>query len=196
MPNLLDDDPFAGGKVLESGNSMPEVLPPVQNTTGRTRDGEEGDLFGSVRSFIDHGDPETGGGAAKKKRPPDHNALVKKEMERHGYLVYKTETEHQRWSHGERITWKTDLLGFMDYQAIKEGQQGVTAVQACARDQVKPHLRKFRDIPEVRTWLRCGNRLIIVGAYQEGGKGSRWRFETTHVTEAMLDEYEARKRKK
>jgi hypothetical protein len=192
---MLEEDPFASGNVLESGNSMPADLPPPNPGSGTTGRQHGLGLDENLSAREAYGLPEEGAGKKKRKKPDDHNNRVKQEMERHGYFVFKTEAYHHgRGPRGEQAVWKTDLLNFMDYQALKSGQTGVTAVQACAKDQVKPHLRKFRDIPEVRLWLECGNRLLIVGAYQEGGKGSRWRFEITKVTTELLDEYEARKR--
>jgi hypothetical protein len=183
MSELQDPFGFGPGAETREHKAAPSV--------GGTQHGKGKDLFENLREFTEHGDPEKGAGVKKKAKSDDHNPRTKKLFESHGYTVYKTETINIR----EGAVWKTDLLGFMDYQAIKPGIQGVTAVQATSKGLIAPHIRKMRDIPEARVWLECGNRIVVVGWYQEGGKGSRWLHETKTVTIETLDEFEARRRK-
>lgn len=99
--------------------------------------------------------------------------------------------ENQRG--GFRGGYRRDLFGFVDILAYHPCRPDVLAVQTTSQAQVRPHLRHYREDPELAeriiAWLRQpGRRLVIHGWYPtrertaKGAEVLRWRVDVREVT--------------
>ena len=179
-----NNDPFA-----EIGHAG---IPPLMGkpATGKTiRPCKVIDWAKQRSDFATYGDPERSGGLVANAKPVNNNPRAKAEAEKRGWLVWKCEVTHVQF---ERV-WTTDLCGFMDFQALERGTNGVIAIQATTVKGLRPHLIKIRDIPEAREWLECGNRIVVWGWEKPEGK-VRYELTEVLVTLNLLAEFDTRKR--
>jgi hypothetical protein len=74
-----------------------------------------------------------------------------------GYTVDKVERRLPRGF----VT--VDCFGFADVLALHPEVQGVLAVQATTSAHVQERVQKVQAEPRATLWLRCGNRIWVVG---------------------------------
>jgi hypothetical protein len=67
---------------------------------------------------------------------------------------------------------RIDLFGCIDIVAIKEGENGVLGIQCTSSGHTSDRFKKIIVIPEIKTWLKCGNRLLLQG----WGKNSKGKW--------------------
>lgn len=175
----MTDSPF--------GSVKPENLPTVKKSVG----------FG--RAFTK--------GAPRKKKT-DQSAHYRRAMEymeaKHGGYFWKCDGKK---ANAAGMLVSTDLLGIADIQGVDTDGRLIMVNVTAAGDAVKAHLRDYSNknkthgqaktpLPYILRRLFANNvRVVILGYYQDGGKGSTWKWTETPVDEPTLQEYEARKRK-
>ncbi len=87
----------------------------------------------------------------------------------------------ERWNMHAKI--RQDLYGFIDVVAIKDGENGVLAIQATTRKNMNAREEKILSNKNTGTWLKAGNRLEVWGWYKEK---NRWQVKRKEIT---LDAY-------
>lgn len=105
-------------------------------------------------------------------------------LRKHGYVAAVTE----RWNEYARI--RQDLYGFIDVVGIRADQPGVLAVQATSGSNAAARVAKIREIEAARTWLKAGNRILVIGwrrlvvRNKDGSKAKvkRWTPRVVEVT--------------
>jgi hypothetical protein len=88
-----------------------------------------------------------------------------------GFTVGKTE----QWLAFAKI--RRDLFGFADVVAMKEGTEGILAVQTTHENFLDEHKKLMRTMKTVKLWLRCSNRILLVGwnkFWNAKGTRKRW----------------------
>lgn len=97
-----------------------------------------------------------------------------------------------------------DMLGFMDVCGITPDGRWVSA-NITTLESIAAHLRKYSDLSKthgqakipivrhLREYLECGGRFFIIGFHKPG---RLWEHKLVEVTDQMISEYEARKRKR
>ena len=75
----------------------------------------------------------------------------------------------ERWLPHANV--RKDLFGIIDVVAVRPQEQGVLGVQATSLPNVGTRLAKAQSLPELRIWLRSGNRFAVHGWYQ---RAARW----------------------
>jgi hypothetical protein len=103
-----------------------------------------------------------------------------------GYVVDKVERRLPRGF----VT--VDCFGFADILALHSDVHGVLAVQATTSAHVQERVQKVQAEPRATLWLRCGNRIWVVGwglRVQEHRK--RWIPRVIKVTETGTVEDES-----
>lgn len=94
-----------------------------------------------------------------------------------------TELRHQGYTAAPVEEWnpwaRADRYGFIDILAIKEGERGVLAVRTSSTDHVANRMKKAEASPNLRVWLKCGNRFEVWGWAKRGVRGERktWTLE-------------------
>lgn len=95
----------------------------------------------------------------------------KEELEKHGYVVGKTE---QPWNQFSKV--RKDFCGFADLIAFHPDKNDVLAVQCCSDNggDVSAHVKKLTALDSVRKWIKqpC-RRLEIWGWGKRGVRGKR-----------------------
>lgn len=94
-----------------------------------------------------------------------------REMRGRGYHCAVVE----KWNAFAKI--RIDLFGFGDILCFKDGESGVTAIQATTSPNISARLKKINENSYVQPWLRCGNNLIVHGWSLKGKKGERKTYE-------------------
>ena len=97
------------------------------------------------------------------------------------------------------ILGRTDLLGFADVLAYRDDSE-VLAVQACRRDEIQSHLRRYRADDEtlaaIRAWIAQPGRKLVIHAWEccerkcstKAGTKRRWELFQQIVTEQLMSE--------
>ena len=95
---------------------------------------------------------------------------------------------------------RTDLLGFCDVLAYRGDHSEVLAVQACRRDEIQAHLRRYRADDEtlaaIRAWIAQPGRVLMIHAWEcverrcstKAGTKRRWELLERRVT---VDDFRA-----
>ena len=160
-----------------------------------------GSAQGMIRDFAQYGDPERGEGkpSSKRKKQPDHNERVKRYWESLGYAYFRVDG----WQSAGSCFVRRDLMGIWDGMALKLDCPPVW-VQICARDSVATHIKKMCSdelaenhqprIANLRFCLGLGHRCVIYAFDQPDGR--LWRGEVKDVTNEMIEQVLARRRKK
>jgi len=91
-----------------------------------------------------------------------------------GYVCQIVEKWNQ-WAH-----IRIDLFGCIDIVAIKEGENGVLGVQCTSSTNTATRFKKMIVIPEIKIWLKCGNRLLVQG-WGKNSKG-KWILKEKEIT--------------
>lgn len=63
---------------------------------------------------------------------------------------------------------KVDLFGIFDLICIKDGREGVLGVQSTSKGALSKHRRAIAESEFSQPWLRCGNRILLIGWYKDG----------------------------
>lgn len=92
---------------------------------------------------------------------------------------------------------RVDCFGFGDVLAFVTGTPGALLVQSTSKQQIAPHLRKYRKDARtaalIRGWLGCGNRLVIYGWHKvalptkAGNTIARWAVVERWVRQEDFD---------
>lgn len=79
---------------------------------------------------------------------------------------------------------RNDLFGFVDVLAMKPGQNGVTGIQTTSTGNITARIKKALALPELDTFLACGNRVLFQGWAKRGkaGKVKHWTLDMREVT--------------
>lgn len=94
-----------------------------------------------------------------------------------GYIAEVVE----RWNQFSRT--RKDLYGFIDVVAMKPGQLGLLAVQACSGSNMAAREAKIRSVENHKHWLEAGNKIAVIGWRQvvsrkkDGTKAKRKAWE-------------------
>lgn len=172
-----DYDPF------DDGSQLPD----------RTFSDSDADLANGMRQKRDRS-------TRRRIKRADLESKTRELYRKAGYIYDKC--EHFGYS-GNR----TDLFGFVDGIAVKEGE--ILFIQTTSRANKAVHLRKMatgefsigagKKTPcygAARALTALANvHLILVVWDQPEGPNTRWRHEITEVTAAMLEEYRSRSRR-
>ena len=88
----------------------------------------------------------------------------------------------ERWNSYARV--RIDLFGFIDICCIKSGEVGVIGVQTTSQSNVSARLKKILAIPEAKTWLATGNKILLHGWAKKGKMGKRklWKVTSRFIT--------------
>jgi hypothetical protein len=89
-------------------------------------------------------------------------------MRDEGYMAYVTE----HWNAYAFI--RQDLYGFIDILCMKEGEQGLLAIQTTSRGNISTRINKILALPASRVWLLTGNRIEVQGWDK---KDKHWRVK-------------------
>lgn len=90
-----------------------------------------------------------------------------------------------------------DLFGAFDILAFRADSAEVLAVQSCRRGEIKAHIDKYREDPEVakaiRDWLAQPGRAFVIHGWEaadrptKDGKGTVRRWEVKEVRVVLAD---------
>lgn len=200
----MTDDPFEALLTDEERKAMRDA---PTKTFGVQRERETKGVMSAIDDLIKWGDPERGGGKPKRARPVDHNARTRDLIASFGYDPCKEET----WRTGRGgFSFKVDKYGLWDWSGTKAGKPLLYVQAVTGEEGLKRHLREMTGtkpaidnrkpkIDNLRACLARGeNCSIVVWTKQPNG---RWTGNTpespriVRITEALVDEVVARKRK-
>lgn len=100
----------------------------------------------------------------------------------------------QGWTCGSverRIPGKfvtVDLFGFLDYVALKPGQNGVLGLQFTSGSNHAARVQKILLEPRARLWLDCSNRIWVVSWQKQGARGAR-KLWKPRIQEILLEHF-------
>lgn len=100
--------------------------------------------------------------------------LSLKKLRAEGYSVAVTE----HWN--QYAMRRVDLFNFIDLVAIKEGENGVLAVQTTSKANITARIKKIKEIPESAIWLSCGNKIVVHGWFKN--KKNRYELVERHIS--------------
>lgn len=99
-------------------------------------------------------------------------------LRKQGYTVQVTE----RWNPYARV--RVDLFGFIDMVAVKDKE--TLGVQTTSKVNITTRMKKILTLPEAKTWLGAGNRIIVHGWGSSNKAGiKRWVVDSREIT--LLD---------
>ena len=78
---------------------------------------------------------------------------------------------------------RVDLFGFIDIVAIREDFMGILGIQTTSTGNISSRIKKILAIPEAKTWLQCGNKIIVHGWSKRGKVSKRklWQVTTKEI---------------
>lgn len=186
---VADDDPFGPDTVARTPKTVEELLE-IPDHSG-------------MSGFLTHGDPETGKGDPKAKKPAqvDHSARTVKYWQKLGYQCDRVDG----WMSVGGGRWqRKDLQGIWDFMITKPGELPgfVQVTSACDTAQrlrkmcgVEPAPDNKRPrVENLRHMLACGFRCLLQSFEQVGGRGSDWAPTVMRITEETIALVESRRR--
>ena len=114
----------------------------------------------------------------KKTRTPTARTLAA--LRKAGFLADVVE----RWIAQAGV--RRDLFGIFDVLAIDTREPGLLAVQCTTKANVGARLRKMRQAPALRYWLRTGARAEVWGWFKDAA--GRWQVHRVEVRADGLGE--------
>lgn len=195
-------DPFfdpATDEDVGNGNSRPKERLVIKKKPGFQRHtGKSSEV--NAWELAEYGDPEKGGGKAKRSKPVSHTARARKFLESFGYSVVHVE----RMVVGAGgFAFKADYLGLWDMEGNKEGHPRLL-VQICGKSGLNEHRRKLCSseiawdnkkprIENLRFCLAQGWCCALLSFEKMPNGRYDARYEI--VTQRTIDQVLARKRK-
>ena len=121
-------------------------------------------------------------------------------LEKQGFSVWIVEKWQSYFKKnlkpGEPSGIRVDLFNMADLVAIKEGQSGVVAVQACGED-IMPHIAKLLGFDDGETkvegnkylpiWLKTGNPFFLWSWRKRGERGKRKTWQLREIEFLIQD---------
>jgi hypothetical protein len=81
-----------------------------------------------------------------------------------------------------------DAFGFLDYIALKTGQNGVLGLQFTSGSNHASRVEKILLEPRARLWLDCSNRIWVMSWSKAGPRGSR-KLWKPRIQEIRLEDF-------
>lgn len=97
-----------------------------------------------------------------------------------GYTCQITE----RWNPFAKV--RQDLFGGIDILCMKDEEKGLLGIQTTSTAHAAERTRKLLAEPKMKTWVKTGNRLLVVSwrklKVKRGGKKVTWQPDTRELS--------------
>lgn len=120
----------------------------------------------------------------RKPRKPTPTARTISLLQSVGWCTWVTE-HWLRFPGRKAFARHKDLLGFIDLIGLRPPEIGVVGVQACIVGDMTTRLKKILKLPLAHAWLRCSNRIWIIGwkeyVIRRGCPLKKWNYRWREV---------------
>jgi len=80
---------------------------------------------------------------------------------------------------------RQDLYGFIDIVCLRGDKRGILGIQTTSTGNINARIKKIKDNPIYKLWLKCGNGIQVQGWSKKGAKGKvkHWTVKKVDITE-------------